>query len=111
MKLSEMSDAEPGTGVTRLIFTDQDVAGRNYVKTLMAAAGLVIREDAMGNIFGRWVGSQPDLPAVGSGSHADAIPQSGLYDGCLGVIGPIESIAALKRAGFQPKAGWCRLDR
>ena len=57
----------------------------------------------MGNIFGRWVGSEPDLPAVGSGSHADAIPQSGLYDGCLGVIGPIEAIAALKRAGFKPK--------
>jgi hypothetical protein len=28
MKLSELSDAEPGTGVTRLIFTEKDVAGR-----------------------------------------------------------------------------------
>jgi hypothetical protein len=25
---------------------------------------------AVGNIFGRWVGSEPSLPAVGSGSHA-----------------------------------------
>ena len=103
IELSKLSDAEPGTGVTRLIFTEKDVAGREYVKSLMSDAGLVIREDAMGNIFGRWVGSEPDLPAVGSGSHADAIPQSGLYDGCLGVIGPIEAIAALKRAGFKPK--------
>eukprot|EP00227_Mantoniella_beaufortii_P022107 CAMPEP_0197579086 /NCGR_PEP_ID=MMETSP1326-20131121/3159_1 /TAXON_ID=1155430 /ORGANISM="Genus nov. species nov., Strain RCC2288" /LENGTH=502 /DNA_ID=CAMNT_0043142445 /DNA_START=232 /DNA_END=1740 /DNA_ORIENTATION=- len=103
MRLSELSDAEPGTGVTRLIFTEKDLAGRNYVKGLMTDAGLVIREDAMGNIFGRWVGSQPELGAVGSGSHADAIPQSGLYDGCLGVIGPIEAISALRRAGFTPK--------
>lgn len=103
IKLSELSDAEPGTGVTRLIFTDKDVAGRDYVKSLMRDAGLEIREDAMGNIFGRWVGAEPDLPAVGSGSHADAIPQSGLYDGCLGVIGPIEAIASLQRAGFKPK--------
>jgi hypothetical protein len=34
---------------------------------------------------------------------SDAIPQSGLYDGCLGVIGPIEAIASLQRAGFKPK--------
>ena len=103
MRLSELSDAEPGTGVTRLIFTEKDLAGRNYVKQLMTDAGLVIREDAMGNIFGRWVGSEPELGAVGSGSHTDAIPQSGLYDGTLGVIGPIEAIAALRRAGFTPK--------
>ena len=39
MKLSELSDAEPGTGVTRLIFTEKDVLGRNYVKSLMRDAG------------------------------------------------------------------------
>ena len=69
----------------------------------MADAGLEIREDGMGNIFGRWVGSEPHLPAVGSGSHTDAIPQERRYDGTLGVLGPIEAIAALRRAGFTPR--------
>ena len=69
----------PETGCTRLIFTEKDVQARDYVKGLMRDAGLEIREDAMGNIFGRWVGSRPDLPAVGTGSHADAIPKSGAY--------------------------------
>ena len=49
----------------------------------MEKAELVVREDAMGNIFGRWVGSEPTAPAVG-GSHADAIPNSGAYDGYWG---------------------------
>ena len=31
-----------------------------YVKKLMTDAGLHIREDAMGNIYGRWEGSEPD---------------------------------------------------
>jgi hypothetical protein len=55
MKLSELSDADPGTGVTRLIFTEKDVAGRDYVKSLMRDANLQIREDAMGR--GDWVGT------------------------------------------------------
>ena len=103
LSLAKLSDVESGPGVTRLIFTDSDAAGRAYVRSLMEKAELVVREDAMGNIFGRWVGSEPTLPAVGSGSHADAIPNSGAYDGTLGVLGPIEAIAALKRAGFKPK--------
>ena len=89
LSLAKLSDVESGPGVTRLIFTDSDAAGRAYVRSLMEKAELVVREDAMGNIFGRWVGSEPTLPAVGSGSHADAIPNSGAYDGTLGVLGPI----------------------
>lgn len=74
-----------------------------YVKSLMSEAGLSIREDAIGNIFGRWEGSEPSLPAVGSGSHTDAIPYAGKYDGVLGVVGAIQAIQALKRVNFQPK--------
>lgn len=57
----------------------------------------------MGNIFGRWEGSDPALGAVLSGSHTDAIPLAGLYDGVLGVVGPIAAIAALQQAGYRPK--------
>ena len=40
---------------------------------------------------------------VGSGSHTDAIPLSGKYDGVYGVLGAIEALGALKRAKFQPR--------
>jgi ureidoglycolate amidohydrolase len=52
----------------------------------------------MGNIFGRWEGSDASLGAVLTGSHCDAIPLAGMYDGTLGVVGAIEALAALKRA-------------
>ena len=81
IELSKLSDAEPGTGVTRLIFTEKDVAGREYVKSLMSDAGLVIREDAMGNIFGRWVGSSPTSPRSGAGRTRTPSPRAGCTTG------------------------------
>ncbi|CAL9242161.1 unnamed protein product [Arabidopsis halleri] len=101
-ELSNFSDA-PSPSVTRVLYTDKDVLARRYVKNLMALAGLTVREDAVGNIFGKWDGSEPNLPAVATGSHIDAIPYSGKYDGVVGVLGAIEAINVLKRSGFKPK--------
>jgi ureidoglycolate amidohydrolase len=69
----------------------------------MKEVGLLVREDAIGNIFGRWEGSIPGIPGVASGSHTDAIPYAGKYDGVVGVLGAIAAVRALKRIGFQPK--------
>lgn len=101
-KLALISDA-PAPAVTRILFTERDLEGRAYVKGLAEEAGLGIREDALGNMFLRWEGTEPDLPAVATGSHIDAIPFSGKYDGVVGVLGPIEAIRALKRAGYVPR--------
>ncbi len=42
-------------------------------------------------------------PPVATGSHIDAIPNAGKYDGVVGVLGAIEAIRALKKCGFQPQ--------
>jgi N-carbamoyl-L-amino-acid hydrolase len=89
--------------VTRVLFSEADMRGREYVRRAAGDAGLKVREDAVGNIFARWEGSEPGLPAVGSGSHTDAIPNAGRYDGVVGVLGAFEALAALKRAGFKPR--------
>jgi len=57
----------------------------------------------VGNMFARWTGSQPDLAPVATGSHIDAIPNAGRFDGTVGVLGAIEAIRALRRAGFRPR--------
>lgn len=101
-ELAAFSDA-PAPAVTRVLFTPTDLQGRAYIRQLMEAAGLTFRVDAAGNIFGRWIGSEPELPAVATGSHCDAIPHSGRYDGTVGVIGAIEAVVALRAAGFQPR--------
>jgi N-carbamoyl-L-amino-acid hydrolase len=102
--LATFTSIEPsadGTAVTRVVFTPDDLRARAWLKSLAAAEGLVIREDAVGNTFFRWVGTEPDLPAVATGSHIDAIPHAGMYDGTVGVIGGLEAIRALKRSGVR----------
>ena len=100
--LASFSDA-PAPAVTRIVFSDQDQQARAWLKQLCVDAGLIIHEDAVGNMFARWPGSSPDLPAVASGSHIDAIPHSGRYDGTVGVLGALEAIRVLKRAGVRPR--------
>jgi N-carbamoyl-L-amino-acid hydrolase len=39
---------------------------------------------------------------VGTGSHIDAIPNAGKYDGVVGVLGALEAIRALQQSGFHP---------
>ena len=100
--LAAFTDA-PAPAVTRVVFTSTDHQGRDYVKGLCREAGLDIREDAVGNTFARWPGRDPQLPAVATGSHIDAIPNAGRYDGTVGVLGGLEAIRALQRAGATPK--------
>uniref|UniRef100_A0ACD5YL28 Uncharacterized protein n=1 Tax=Avena sativa TaxID=4498 RepID=A0ACD5YL28_AVESA len=101
-ELASFSDS-PSPSVTRVLYSDKDVQARRYIKGIMKQLGLVVREDAVGNIFGRWVGSEAGLGAVATGSHVDAIPFSGKYDGVVGVLGALEAISVLQRSGFQPK--------
>src|SRR5215831_7351454 len=101
-KLAEFSDT-PAPAVTRVVFSQADLAARRFVKGQCTAAGLAVREDPVGNTFARWAGSEPDLPAVGTGSHIDAIPYSGRYDGTVGVLGGLEAIRALRETGFRPR--------
>jgi ureidoglycolate amidohydrolase len=95
--------AEPAPAVTRIVFTEADLRAREFVKQLCREAGLVIARDSVGNTFARWGGANDSLPAVGTGSHIDAIPNAGRYDGTVGVLGGLEAIRALMRAGFRPR--------
>jgi len=100
--LAAFSDAEP-PAVTRIVFTPTDLKARAWVISRCEEAGLHVRQDAIGNIFARWSGADPAAPAVGTGSHIDAIPNAGKYDGVVGVLGGLEAIRALQRSGFRPK--------
>ena len=100
--LATISAADPPV-VTRIVFTDPDLKARAWMKERCLEAGLTIREDAVGNTFARWNGSDPLAPVVGTGSHIDAIPNAGKYDGVVGVLGGLEAIRALKRSGFRPR--------
>jgi ureidoglycolate amidohydrolase len=100
--LALISEA-PAPAVTRIVFTPADLKARAWLKSRCEEAGLSVRTDAVGNTFVRWAGSDPALAAVGTGSHIDAIPNAGKYDGVVGVLGGLEAIRALQRSGFRPR--------
>jgi ureidoglycolate amidohydrolase len=102
LTLGKISASEPPV-VTRVVFSEADIRARTFVKQLCADAGLSISEDAIGNTFAHWEGTNSELAPVGTGSHIDAIPNAGLYDGCVGVLGGLEAIRTLKQLGFTPR--------
>jgi len=87
----------PEGGVTRTGFSETDMAARAYVIGLMKQAGLTVRVDAAGNIFGHRAGSE-NLPVLLSGSHIDSVLHGGNYDGDVGSMGAIEVLHALNDA-------------
>jgi ureidoglycolate amidohydrolase len=100
--LATFSDVE-APAVTRVVFTPTERKARAWVKDRCRDAGLKLHDDAIGNTFARWEGSDRKAPAVGTGSHIDAIPNAGKYDGVVGVVGGLEAIRALQHSGFRPK--------
>jgi ureidoglycolate amidohydrolase len=101
--LAGISEASP-PAVTRVLFSDVDLAARAWVTERFAEEGLRVREDGVGNIFARWSGSaDTGQAAVATGSHIDAIPNAGRFDGVVGVLGALEAFSALRRAGFTPR--------
>src|SRR5271157_4158692 len=101
-ELACISEAEPPV-VTRIVFSPSDLKARAWMKARCEEAGLTVREDAVGNTFARWDGSEPGAPAVGTGSHIDAIPNAGKYDGVVGALGGLEAIRVLRESGFRPR--------
>jgi N-carbamoyl-L-amino-acid hydrolase len=100
--LSRFGRREGGTfadGVSRVAYSEADIAGRRYVMDLMDAAGLQPRVDAAGNIFGRRAGRDGSAPPILFGSHIDSVPSGGNFDGDLGSLAALGAIEALTRAG------------
>jgi N-carbamoyl-L-amino-acid hydrolase len=90
-------------GVSRVAYSDADVAGRRYVIDLMRAAGLEPRVDPTGNIFGRRAGIDATLPPILFGSHIDSVPTAGNFDGDLGSLAALGVLEALAAAGLRTR--------
>jgi beta-ureidopropionase / N-carbamoyl-L-amino-acid hydrolase len=85
----------PEGGVKRIAYSPQDLAARAQVQQWMQSAGMTTRLDAVGNLIGRYLGQNLDLPALVTGSHIDTVPTGGRYDGSYGVLAGIEVVRVL----------------
>jgi beta-ureidopropionase / N-carbamoyl-L-amino-acid hydrolase len=100
---------DPAGGWTRLAWTDEDRAAREWFQAEATARGLAVERDRAGNLWAWWgggAGSEPDAAkggAVAVGSHLDTVRGGGAYDGALGVVGGLVAVAELARRGVEPK--------
>ena len=83
-------------GVSRVAYSDADVAGRKYAIDLMRAAGVDPSIDAAGNISAVRQGSERSLKPILFGSHIDSVPSGGNFDGDLGSMAAIEVVHTLQ---------------
>jgi allantoate deiminase len=58
--------SEDGARLTRVFLSPQQRQASAQVVTWMVEAGMTARVDAIGNVIGRYEGSQPDMPALES---------------------------------------------
>lgn len=93
--------ATPKGGVCRIALTDADQQGRDLVVQWFKEAGLSVRVDQVGNVFGRRAGTDPQARAVATGSHIDTQPTGGKFDGNYGVLAGLEVVRTLNAHGIQ----------
>jgi N-carbamoyl-L-amino-acid hydrolase len=94
------SDDMPGS-LRREPLTDEDKEFRDWLCAEMESEGLDVRVDAMGNIFGRREGTDPDANPVLTGSHGDSY--GGKFDGVLGVVGTLEMVKSLNDEAIETR--------
>ncbi|MFP5379669.1 MAG: Zn-dependent hydrolase [Vicinamibacteria bacterium] len=86
-------------GVSRVAYSDADVAARAWLMDEIRGAGLAPRIDPAGNIFALWAGTDPAARPILIGSHIDTVPDGGNFDGSLGTLAALEVIQACQAAG------------
>lgn len=94
--ISETPDA-----LTRVYLSPQHLQANQRVGEWMSEAGMVVWQDSVGNICGRYEAAQEGAPAVLLGSHLDTVRNAGRYDGMLGVLAAIEVVASLHQQGLR----------
>ncbi|KUE90627.1 Zn-dependent hydrolase [Cupriavidus necator] len=96
--------ATPRGGNARLALTALDGQARDLVTGWMRDAGLAVRIDRVGNIFGRRAGRNDALAPVMTGSHIDTQTTGGKFDGCYGVMAGLEVMRTLNQHGVTTEA-------
>lgn len=93
----------PQGGTTRLSYTAEYLAAQAFLQREMLESGMLAEVDPIGNLIGTYVGREPELTAVMSGSHLDTVPAGGNFDGALGIVAALECVRSWQEEGYRPK--------
>ena len=93
---------DPRGGISRFAWTPSYRKAAVLLMQWMKEAGLQVRTDAVGNIYGRYEGTE-NLPPVLTGSHLDTVPMGGKFDGLAGIMTALESLTSMREQGYRPR--------
>lgn len=99
MELAQIG-RDPNGGISRPSFSKADLQAREWLKARIKDAGLEVRQDGAGNIFGRLEGEGKGKTIM-AGSHIDTVLNGGAYDGSLGVLSALECLRRVKEEGVK----------
>ncbi len=91
----------PGGGVSRPAASDEDRVARDRFSSIVQELGLEVRIDDVGNMFARRAGRDEDALPLVIGSHLDTVVPGGRFDGILGVVVALETVALMNDAGIE----------
>lgn len=91
----------PGSGVTRLPFTNEAKKACDYLKKEMESIGLETRIDSTGAIIGKLKGEKDESILIGS--HYDSVENGGAFDGIAGIVCGIEVVKIFLKQNIKPK--------
>lgn len=89
-------------GISRFAWTPEYRSAALLLMKWMEEAGLKVRTDNVGNIYGRYEGTE-DLPPVLTGSHFDTVPMGGKFDGLAGVMTALEVLTSMREKDYRPR--------
>src|SRR5262249_46286845 len=95
--------AAGATGVKRTVYSPEWGQATTQYAAWCEEAGLAVRRDAGGNVWGRLEGATSGAPSVASGSHIDSQLPGGRYDGALGCLAALIAIRSLREQFGTPK--------
>jgi allantoate deiminase len=93
-RIAELSD-EPGY-TTRTFLSEPMHAVHAHLRDWMQQAGMSVHADQAGNLRGVYPSAQPSPPRLFIGSHLDAVPRAGAFDGILGVVLAVALMESLR---------------
>jgi len=88
-------------GVSRLALSNEDLEARAWFANRIEEAGMIVRDDEVGNLSAVLLSKNPQARTFLMGSHLDTVPNGGKYDGSIGVLAAFECLRVVKEAGLQ----------
>lgn len=90
-----------GIGVTRASYGEGEQIARDIFAAHAKKLGLLVEDDAAGNIYMTLPGTSRELPPIIIGSHIDSVAQGGNFDGAAGVVSGLIACAGLIEEDIQ----------